>query len=252
MSSLDGIFSPARGLATGGSDRRCIREHLLTSSRYIQTPNFARCHDSDLRILFDQYDDRFFDRQLSDVLRHHASFPLPLKFTGRLRSSGGRTTRTRDRRAGTYRFAIDISHNVLFQNFRTPEETATVVGLKCLDRVDAMMRVMEHELIHLAEFLAFGESSCARHRFQHAAHALFGHTAHQHAMVTRRQKTIQNTPFRPGHRVRFTHDGQPLTGTVNRINTRATVLVENPKGTRYTDGKRYLKFYVPVTGLLPL
>ena len=33
---------------------------------------------------------------------------------------------------------------------------------------------------------------------------------------------------------------------VNRITRRATILVEHPKGQSYSDGKRYLKFYIPL------
>jgi hypothetical protein len=159
------------------------------------------------------------------------------------------TRRSRGRGESRFSYAIDVSHNVLFQNFRTPEETAVVTGIECRDRLDALMRVMEHELLHLAEYLAFDETRCAAQRFQSAAFNLFGHTAHKHAMLTRRTRTLQSTTMRPGHRVRFALDGVTHVGTINRINTRATVLVESPRGTRYTDGKRYLKFYIPLVAL---
>jgi len=35
-------------------------------------------------------------------------------------------------------------------------------------------------------------------------------------------------------------------GTVNRITKRATVLVEDPEGEPYSDGKRYRKYLVPL------
>ena len=46
--------------------------------------------------------------------------------------------------------------------------------------------------------------------------------------------------------VGFTYSGQWLRGRVNRVTKRATVLVEHAKGRKYTDGKRYLKYYVPL------
>jgi len=46
--------------------------------------------------------------------------------------------------------------------------------------------------------------------------------------------------------VRFRFDGVERKGVVNRINKRATVLVEDRRGEQYSDGKRYAKFYVPV------
>ena len=46
--------------------------------------------------------------------------------------------------------------------------------------------------------------------------------------------------------VRFRFEGVERTGIVNRISKRATVLVEDPEGQRYSNGKHYIKFYVPV------
>jgi hypothetical protein len=254
MSTLAPYFTPTPPVS--GVDRAMIREtirdHLLRHSRYIQSPNFVRCSDTDLRMLYERYDQHFFDRQLRAHLAAQSATPLALRFTGRLRSSGGVTRRVRRRGESRFSYAIEISHNVLFENFRTPEETAVVTGIECQDRVDALMRVMEHELLHLAEYLAFGETRCAGERFQSAAFSLFGHTAHQHAMLTRRTRTLRSTSLRPGHRVRFTHEGQALVGMINRINTRATVLVESPRGTRYTDGRSYIKFYVPLPALEPV
>lgn len=244
MDGLASIFTRPP-IADPGAVRRRIRESLLMTSRFIQAPNFLRCSEHDLRAIFDAYDATFFDGALRGAL----PTPLPLRFNGRLRSAGGRTVRRRERRTGRVDYAIEISSTLLFSNFRTPEETAIVVGVPCADRLDALMRIMEHEMVHLAEFLAFGESKCARKRFQRCARALFGHVEHRHAMVTPRQKTIQSTPLRPGDSVRFTLDGVPRRGTINRINRRATVLVADARGQRYSDGKRYLKFYIPVTGL---
>lgn len=247
--TLSDLFQTRIDPAQQDAMRQAIRAQLLNHSRYIQTPNFIRCHDNDLKTLFDAYDVHFFAHQLSENLRRGNAWPMPMRFSGRLRSSGGITTRNRNRQSNHFSYAIDISHNVLFENFRTPEDTVTVVGLDCIDRLDAMMRIMEHELLHLAEFLTFGDSRCSQARFQQAAQNLFGHTSHKHSMVTRRQKLIESTPFRPGQRVRFEYDGRVLEGIVNRLTQRATVLVEDPGGVLYTSGKRYQKFYIPVKHL---
>ena len=46
--------------------------------------------------------------------------------------------------------------------------------------------------------------------------------------------------------VSFELDGRHPFGRVNRITRRATVLVEDPRGMLFDDGKRYLTFYVPL------
>ncbi len=54
-----------------------------------------------------------------------------------------------------------------------------------------------------------------------------------------------------GDRVQFQHEGKKYRGFVNRITKRATVLVPTPMGELFSDGKRYLKYYVPIQNLMP-
>lgn len=52
--------------------------------------------------------------------------------------------------------------------------------------------------------------------------------------------------IKSGMVVRFKFDGVEHKGVVNRVNKRATVLVQDRRGERYSDGKHYAKYYVPV------
>ena len=79
------------------------------------------------------------------------------------------------------------------------------------------------------------------------ANRFFGHTDHHHQLITPRERAFTEFGIRPGARVSFRFDGQHHIGVVNRITKRATVLVEDKRGERYSDGKRYTKFYVPVS-----
>jgi hypothetical protein len=54
-----------------------------------------------------------------------------------------------------------------------------------------------------------------------------------------------------GDRVQFATAEGSLVGLLNRITQRATVLVEHPRGQRYRDGRRYVKYYVPLGLLKP-
>jgi hypothetical protein len=47
----------------------------------------------------------------------------------------------------------------------------------------------------------------------------------------------------------FLFEGRTLAGRVNRITKRATVLVEDPDGQKYSDGMRYKTYYVPISFL---
>ena len=49
-----------------------------------------------------------------------------------------------------------------------------------------------------------------------------------------------------GSRVTFASRRQPLTGRANRITNRAMVLVEDSQAPRWSDGRRYARYHVPV------
>ena len=104
-------------------------------------------------------------------------------------------------------------------------------------------------MLHLAEFLAEGRSSCARGQFQTFARAIFGHASVVHDLVTPGEVAAVTHEIRPGDLVTFDHDGQVQLGRVNRITKRASVLVDDPAGRLFTDGRRYTTFYVPVARL---
>jgi hypothetical protein len=99
--------------------------------------------------------------------------------------------------------------------------------------------------------LVWTKSSCSAPRFQSIAEGLFGHTRHTHALITPRERALTEHGVRPGSRVRFRIDGAEHVGVVNRVTKRATVLVEDGRGAKYSDGKLYSKFYVPV-GMLEM
>ena len=77
---------------------------------------------------------------------------------------------------------------------------------------------------------------------------MFLHRAHTHALMTRRALAAKSGIVR-GSQVSFLFQGRELSGRVARISKRATVLVEDPNGPRYTDGKHYEKYFVPISAL---
>ncbi|WP_406696014.1 hypothetical protein V5E97_33960 [Singulisphaera sp. Ch08] len=67
--------------------------------------------------------------------------------------------------------------------------------------------------------------------------------------MTPQERAAAVYQVRVGDRVSFEHEGLRHVGVINRITKRATVLVEDPKGRPYTNGRRYSTFYVPVPSL---
>ncbi|MBI2481332.1 MAG: hypothetical protein HYV60_22635, partial [Planctomycetia bacterium] len=171
----------------------------------------------------------------------------------RMTQAAGKATRVQHRDRHTKEvgteYEIAVSTTLLFQTFHDVDRPIVMSGIECRDRLEALQRILEHELVHLIEFIIWQQSSCSAARFQSIANRYFGHTEHTHQLITPRERAFAKFGVRAGSRVSFRVDGQHYVGVVNRITKRATVLVEDSHGIRYTDGKRYTKFYVPV-GLL--
>lgn len=216
------------------------------TSPCLKDGNFERIHSDDLELLFELYDEYFFNNLIRKSLPRRQ---LTFRISRRMTSVGGTTTRWPGRGLKRPRFEIAVSSTLLFQSFQDPERRITVTGIECDHRLDALMRVFEHEMVHLLELFLWEDSSCSLHRFQTIAHANFGHTDHRHDLLTPSEAAFTQFGIRPGVRVSFRFEGRKLTGIVNRVTKRATVLVPDAGGRRYSDGQRYSKFYIPVDDL---
>ncbi len=226
-----------------------IFRSVLRSSHSIRVPNFQTLDNGDLKSMFHMYDDIFFDGQLELTLANMGS-PLAFRLSRRMTSAGGKTTRWHYPKSQHRppRFEIALSSTLLFESFQNGKPLQ-VTGITCHNRLEAMQRVLEHELVHLTEMLVWFHSSCAAKRFLRIANGLFEHRKASHELLTPVDKARTDMGIRIGDMVSFSFNGQKLTGTVNRITRRATVLVPHQAGQRYTDGSHYLKYYVPLAQL---
>lgn len=223
--------------------RADVRERVLRDSPHIRQPNFISIAPQDLLILYRAYDAVFFANQLAPLVLQHASVPVKFRLSNAMTSSGGKTSWYR-RCGKTTRFEIGISASLLFNSFKEDSRPIACSGQLCTDRLDALMRIMEHELVHLLEMLTFGNSSCSRTRFLTIAQRLFGHTHAKHRLITNREHVAKEHGIQVGQKVRFRFQGQEYIGLVNRIGLRVTILVPHPRGRRYSDGNCYHKYLV--------
>ena len=83
------------------------------------------------------------------------------------------------------------------------------------------------------------------------AQRIFGHLHPRHGLVTAREHAAVKHRLQQGQPVDFVFQGKPLRGFVNRISVRATVLVADASGQRYSDGKHDRKYLVPLACLRP-
>lgn len=231
---------------------RRIYEAVVDESPSVRSGNFAKIGSDDLERLFRLYDAEFFRGCLSEMLQEDAAYPMAFRLSRRLTRAAGQTMRLvrKVRRAGRVveqpEYEIAVSTTLLFNTFRDVDREVIVGGLVCGDRLEALQRIFEHELLHLAEFLGWGRSSCSAENFHMLSRRIFGHEGVRHDLVTPREQAAATFGVRVGDAVEFDMEGSRLRGRVNRITRRATVLVEHPSGALFTDGRRYQTFYVPL------
>lgn len=234
---------------------RRIYDEMLERSPHLRAANFTRIGPDDLERLFAAYDRAFFRGRLAEMLLEDGALPMGFRLSGRLVRAAGMTTRLtrpvrRGGRASTeYEYEITVSTTLLFGTFQGVDRRVTVGGLEVRDRLEALQRIFEHELLHLAEFLGWGKSNCRAANFRALSRRIFAHEAVYHDLVTPREQAVVAHGIAVGDRVSFEHEGVRHVGRVNRITRRATVLVESPTGRPFSDGKRYLTFYVPLAML---
>ena len=138
---------------------------------------------------------------------------------------------------------------LLFSTFSDVDRSIVVSGIECQDRIEALQRIFEHELMHLTEMMIWNDSSCSKRRFHSLSFQFFAHTEATHQLITPSERAATQFGIKAGDRVRFQHEGDAHEGFVNRITKRATVLVEDENSPLYSDGKRYAKYYIPVNQL---
>ncbi len=225
-----------------------IHAQTLQLSRSIDQPNFTRVGREDLVRMIQMYDDRFFGGRVLPVAHAEGlTFGLSSRMT---RIAGKMVTHYPEgNHDGRRKFELVLSSCLLFQTFEDVSRPVEVTGRQCRDRLEAMQRVAEHEFVHLVEMLIWNDGNCHQSRFQSIARRYFGHTDYRHALITQRERAAIKFDIRVGDEVRFAYDGHALQGRVNRITRRATILVPNPEGQRFSDGGRYVRYYVPLEQL---
>ena len=226
-----------------------IFDTMLRESDHLDGANFNRIATEDLESLFALYDRLFFDGLCDQTVKTNDS-ELFFRLSKKMTKAGGKTClfvkRSPSGEVIKRTYEIAVSSTLLFQTFRDEDRPITASGVVCSNRLEALQRIFEHEVIHLIEILVWEKSSCSGARFQSLASAIFGHTESTHNLMTSVEHAATKHGIKPGDRVYFRFDGAEYVGVVNRITRRATVLVEDKKGDPYSDGKRYSKFYMPV------
>ena len=218
---------------------RTIYRQILTESKDMDQGNFNAIRADDLARLFDLYDLYFFDRFFYNKYKGKVFFRL----SDRMTRAGGQIKHAKS--AGTH--TISLSTTLIFQTFGDVTREVTVNGIVCRDRLEATMRILEHEIIHLLEQVLFDSTSCSKPRFKRLSRNIFGHTDVTHRLVTQSELAHKQHNLRVGSAVSFEYGGETYRGIISRITKRATVMVRDPAGDfRDLQGDLYSKYYIPL------
>ena len=118
----------------------------------------------------------------------------------------------------------------MFQTFHDVQRPVRVNGLLCRDRVEALQRVFEHELVHLLEMLIWFDPVARRRGSGDWPGAISATPPPEHDLITQGERASNRFGLRLGDRVTFVFEGVRRVGVVNRITRRATILVESAAG----------------------
>ncbi len=224
-----------------------IYMNLLNYSERISEGNFTKISVEDLRFLFEQYNKDFFSGLVEDLLNKEQKYKLIFRLSSRMTKSGGSTSKIIKKDQTIYK--INISSYLLFQSFSDIKRTIKINGIICKDRIEALQRIFEHELIHLLELLIEGDSSCSSDSFKILAKQIFLHTGNKHELITQEERAFLKFSIKVGDKVSFEYNTKKYIGIVDRITKRATVLVKDKNNSKNTNEKGFLKFYTPISML---
>jgi hypothetical protein len=158
-----------------------LRKEVYEKAAKIIYPYKKDITDDDLRILFDIYDDVFFDNEITTKLENLGQ---TIFFEATHRTSGVAGIIT----VGEDNYTIDISITILDMLFSEGKRGSPLaLGIGCDTRLECLMLLMEHQLVHLMMMVwdlygrepeeLYGEHGSL---FKCASNKFFGHTNPHH------------------------------------------------------------------------
>lgn len=228
--------------------RKEVRLRLIDTSENIKSGVITKMSPYDIKLLFDLYDEVFFNGLIKEGFKGKIKFSLSTRMT----RSAGKTMFLKNLKRMKMEaadFEIRMGTNFFLKYYATDGDKS-VNGIRTNDSLEALQLVFEHELCHFLEAIEFKKTSCSGIRFKIIAHNIFGHRDVYHALPTSREIAGAKYGIKIGDKVSFTFKGRSYEGFISSINKRAAVMVRDSKGS-YVDrkGNRYMKYYVPIEGL---
>lgn len=199
-----------------------------------------------LENLFYLYDSIFF----YDFFKSNYCKYIVFSISSRLRSSAAKTIVKQQLYSNIKNFEIRMG-TTFFDNFYYIKRDIKVNGITPSSPEEAVMLVLEHEIIHLLEFIYFNSSSCKNKRFLKLAYNIFKHKSCFHQLPTYSEINSKLLKIRIGQFIQFYYRNEIKNGIVSSINKNIAIMMPSKKG-KYIDssGKKYDKVYISVDKIL--
>lgn len=228
--------------------RQEISKLFLLKSHNIKNTKITAISPSDMYILFQLYDEIFFNNWFKDNFEDKMKFSISKRMT---KSAAITMCPKNIDKINMQELVIEIRIGIdFFFHYSSTNGEKAVGGINTQNSLEALQLVFEHELCHVIEFIQFKKSNCKGKQFKTIASNLFGHIDSYHKLPTYKEIAKENLGLRIGDTVSFEFEEKTLIGFINNINKRATVMVRNNKGQLVDkQGFRYSKYYVPLNVL---
>jgi hypothetical protein len=165
--------------------RTLIAKLFMEKSTNIKTPDIKRISAQDVELLFSLYDRVFFDLWFRDSFKGRFRFSLSKRMT---KSAGMTVCPKNIMNIKPEDVVIELKIGVdIILGYGTLENSTKVGGIQTASSLEALMLVMEHEIVHVIEFITYGRSSCKGKRFKTIAGNIFGHTESTHSLPTQKE-----------------------------------------------------------------
>ena len=180
-------------------------------------------HINHLETLFKLYDAEFFKGQLSNQI-NKKNGTLTFELSNRMKTSAGKCI------VSNNNFIIRIAKKVLLDSFNNQYQPS-VNGINCHNRIEALLLVFEHELIHLAIYsmnLRLPKTpiySSHGSFFKQLAFAYFQHTKTKHNLQGLSSlPPLNKSDFTLNQSVSFVFKKQTLTGIITKLNPKRAAI----------------------------
>jgi hypothetical protein len=197
--------------------------NTITTDYLFGNPNFTKAPNV-LNKLFDLYDLLFFKNTLKELINKH-KVKLDVTYNSRLSVTGGFCKHT-----GSC-YTIEIADSVILGTFQKGEKLHMAGGLNCYNRLECLMAIFEHELIHFIIGITHGHvkgdpiyKSHGKY-FKSLLFAYFGQTETKHSLLLTIDIPGKKEDFKVGDIVSFTSRKRGLiTGKIIKMNPQKAIV----------------------------